>query len=255
MALSNPLNFRGLHRWASDSTNSAVSQSFEAKRTAAVDSDSGLNMKTIASTSLAFFALIGAAFAQLPDQPTIDSAKRDNGKVRDGFTLAAGQILVTRNGVTEKVTQEFVLTNGDHVYPNGDIRLHTGATKRLAGNQLLTLDGLIIDVRVTPQGVAPVIPAGADKGDVGISSRDGITISGSDTFVTRNGVTEKNSRQMHLSNGALVNPDGTVVMKDGSKITLRENQILGFDGVIHEAPIRTENSAAPAPESAGKTNR
>jgi len=43
-----------------------------------------------------------------------------------------------------------------------------------------------------------------------------------------------------------VNPDGTFTTKDGQKVTLRENQILGFDGVLRDAPIHETVPTAPA---------
>lgn len=196
-------------------------------------------MKTIASTTfLALLAMAGAAFAQLPSQPSPNVVNNNNGVVRDGFTLAAGHILITRNGLTEGVVKEYVLTNGTHVYPDGDIRLSDGATVHLKPNQLLTLNGEFQDTPVTA-GVAPVIPPGAKgNNEVGISSRDGISVSGGESFVTRNGVTKKNTSEFKFGNGMKIFPDGTVVKPGGSKFTLREDQVMGFDGEIHSAPVR-----------------
>jgi hypothetical protein len=74
---------------------------------------------------------------------------------------------------------------------------------------------------------------------VGISSIDGITVSGADTFITRNGVTEKVTKKFQLSkSGVVVNPDGSFTSKDGKSLILRENQVLGFDGVLRDARIR-----------------
>jgi hypothetical protein len=53
---------------------------------------------------------------------------------------------------------------------------------------------------------------------------------------------------MKLSNGVVAKPDGTVVLADGHKITLRADQLLGFDGVIHEAPVHL-SPAGPDPSS------
>jgi hypothetical protein len=210
-------------------------------------------MKTIVSISLALCVLMGTAFAQLPSQPTPDDANRQNGVVRDGFTLAkGGRVMVTRDGVTDPVVQEFVLTNGTHLYPNGDIILYTGDRQHLGANQLLTLDGTLFDTPVTAQGVAPVYPPGARKDPVvGVSSRDGITVSGNDTLITRNGVTEKVSKPFQLSSGVVVNPDGSFTPKNGKSLILRENQILGFDGVVRDARIH-DTGPAVTPATSGQ---
>ena len=203
-------------------------------------------MKTLAFASLTLCVLAGTSIAQV-SSPTIDSPKRENGAVRDGFTLSNGQVMVTRDGVTQKVNQEFVLTNGAHVFPDGNIIFYTGAKAHLRPNQLLTLDGMMEDTAVTRSGVAPVFPAGASKDAVvGISSRDGISVSGADTLITRNGVMEKVTKSFQLSGGLVVNPDGSFTSKDGKSLTLRENQVLGFDGVLRDATVR-ESVPAPAP--------
>jgi hypothetical protein len=80
-------------------------------------------------------------------------------------------------------------------------------------------------------------PANAATADVGISSRDGITFSGGDVLVTRNGVTEKLTKELGLPNGLRVQPDGTILTADGGKLTLRPTQILTFEGKLINAPI------------------
>jgi len=156
--------------------------------------------------------------------------------------------MMTRDGMTQLVDQEFVLSNGTHLFPNGDIIYYTGDRDHLRPDQLLTLDGMFFDkIHVSGQGVAPVYPPGATKDPVvGISSRDGITVSGADVFIARNGVMEKITKQIRLTAGVVVNPDGTFTTKDGQKVTLRENQILGFDGVLRDAPIHETVPTAPA---------
>ena len=74
--------------------------------------------------------------------------------------------------------------------------------------------------------------------DIGISARDGITVSGADVMVTRNGRTEKLEAPLKLDGGTIINPDGTVKLSDGRKITLRAEQRLTFDGRLLESPVQ-----------------
>jgi len=81
------------------------------------------------------------------------------------------------------------------------------------------------------------LPQPTAKTEVGVSSRDGITISGGEVFMTRNGRTEKLIKEVVLPNGLIVKPDGTVTNKDGGVATLRPTQVLSFEGMFTEAPV------------------
>jgi hypothetical protein len=102
----------------------------------------------------------------------------------------------------------------------------------------------------TTTAVAPAVTAPASK-DVGISSRDGVTVSGTDTLVTRNGVTEKLSRELKLDNGMRVNSDGTVVTAEGGTFQLRPSQVLTFEGKLLNAPVT--DTAAPTTTTSERT--
>jgi hypothetical protein len=82
--------------------------------------------------------------------------------------------------------------------------------------------------------------------DVGISARDGITVSGADVMVTRNGRTEKLEAPLKLDGGTIINPDGSVRFADGRKVTLRAEQRLTFDGRLLESPVQPNPPPIPA---------
>ena len=195
-------------------------------------------------------ALIAAAttgVGQTTSTTTATNATNANQTVvgasaRDGFTLRGTELVMTRNGVTTKVDREMRLSNGTRVLANGNILAADGSSTSLRANQLLTFDGAFQDVILTPQGVAPISSvdpgsssAPAKTNSVGISSRDGISISGADVFLTRNGVTEKVSSDVRLPNGMVVKPNGTVISGSGNSITLRPNQVVDLNGVLHDA--------------------
>jgi len=80
---------------------------------------------------------------------------------------------------------------------------------------------------------------------VGISARDGIHVSGSEAFITRNGVSEKLTREMVLLNGLSVAPDGTVAMPNGDHMALRADQNITFSGTIETTQPAAPVAVAP----------
>jgi len=154
-----------------------------------------------------------------------------------------------RNGVATKMEHEIVLPNGLRVMPDGKVTLTTGSASMLQEDHLLTLAGAFEPFANPPPGAAAsAASADAAKHDVGISSRDGITVSATDVFITRNGVTDKITADRKLPNGVIAKPDGTVVLADGQHITLRVDQVLDLDGVLHNAPVRP-SPPGPSPSS------
>ena len=115
-------------------------------------------MKTFA---LCFAVLVMFA-ASLPAQPpegvTIPSTAVS---ARDGFTQGKTGILFTHGGVPHLLRREVVLENGLRVKPDGSAILPNGQKANIGNNQLLTPQGSIEDVALTPEGTAPVTSAGS----------------------------------------------------------------------------------------------
>lgn len=87
---------------------------------------------------------------------------------------------------------------------------------------------------------APVNTNPAQAGDgvqIGVARQDGVTLSVDGAVVTRNGATEKLTKDLTLPSGVTVRPDGTVIMADKSEVPLRTTQILTFEGKIVPLPI------------------
>lgn len=102
---------------------------------------------------------------------------------------------------------------------------------------------LLAQVPEPPAGPAPA--EAAPREEVGISANDGITISGKDILVTRNGVSEKLNKEMRLKNDTRVLPDGRIILASGTELSLKANQVLTFAGVVRNVPDRA--AAAPRP--------
>jgi hypothetical protein len=82
---------------------------------------------------------------------------------------------------------------------------------------------------------APVTTNPALAGDgvqIGVARQDGVTVSADGASVTRNGITEKLSKELYLPSGVVVRPNGSVTLADKTETTLRVTQILTFDGKI-----------------------
>ncbi len=92
----------------------------------------------------------------------------------------------------------------------------------------------------------------ASPGPVGISERDGITFAAPDVLITRNGVTETLKKELQLSTGTRVMPNGSVQLPDKGQITLRPNQVLMFDGRLVDA---TDTSPVGSGSAAGGATR
>jgi hypothetical protein len=81
--------------------------------------------------------------------------------------------------------------------------------------------------------------------EVGRSAVDGITISGKQAFVTRNGKTDELMDELVLDDGTRVFPDGTIRTAGGKMITLNQDQVLRFNGKIAVAPIKEAVKSSP----------
>lgn len=228
-----------------------------AKRSAVWDSDKSAestrsdspDMKTL------FFSLLGIAggmdLAQVSPPGIVPGGAVT---ARDGFTKHGTSVLLTRNGVTQKVEREVAIENGLRVRADGAVTLPGGEKATLRANQLLTFSGAFEDTALSPQGTAPmtsvVTPAQKVGEEVGVSATDGVTVSGGAVMVTRNGVMERLAQDLTLANGTRVQPDRTVTFPDGRQVTLRGTQVLTFEGLLLESPTRT-TPAPPGPRDGG----
>jgi hypothetical protein len=109
---------------------------------------------------------------------------------------------------------------------------------------LLLAANIFAQAQTTTTTVTASEPVPQKSSEVGISAHDGITLSGAEVFITRNGGTEKLTKILELPNGMRVQPDGVIITRDGGKFSLRLSQVLTFDGKLLDAPI--VESVAPA---------
>jgi hypothetical protein len=209
-------------------------------------------MKTLPLTLLLGATLaVAGAYGQRelnPNAPAPPTTSIPTGTTRDGFYVRDNhgqtEVFMVRNGKTTLVAQEIDFPNGIRVLPNANITLRDGRESTLLPNQWLDFDGRIDDNYIA----AAPSPNSKVARESGISSRDGITVSGHDVFITRNGVATKVIAETRLESGIMVRPDGTIRLANGHSIVLRPDQVLDFKGVIHEAPV-VPSPAGVAPSS------
>jgi hypothetical protein len=190
------------------------------------------------------FALLIAGSAAVHAQATADSDTVNNARmsytfsVRDGFTRANGDTLMTYKGVTRKVNRDVMLNNGLRMAPNGNAVLPNGQRIFLNSNQILTFDGNVDITPLLPSGVAPLGSGGTAstqaRPDVGMYVRDGITGTNNSAFITQNGYTLQVTSDIHLDSGILVQSNGNITLANGTRVTLRPGQLLTFDGALEE---------------------
>jgi hypothetical protein len=205
--------------------------------------------------------MLTSALAQVKDGPSLAPARPnafDGPRAvattsHDGFWLRQKVPVMTHNGVTTPLTDNMALPNGLRVQKNGTVTLLNGDKSVLQENRLLTFDGQFVPLPLAMEAAAGTIPtvpdvSRAEKKEVGLSSKDGITVSGTDVLITRNGVTDKVTKDMKMPNGALVRSDGRITLANGQHITLRPDQLLDLNGVLRESPV-LPNPAGPAPSS------
>jgi hypothetical protein len=203
---------------------------------------------------------LSAAFAQTPPAQTssdspIKTLPADS--ERDGFFLRGADAYMIHNGVTTKMEREVVFPNGLRVLPDGKVTLPNGVASTLRETYLLDIRGGFVPlshppVVATTTTTQTTTTSAAEKREVGVSDRDGITVSGTDVFITRNGITDKLTADQKLPNGVTAHPDGSILMGDGRRITLRVDQLLDLNGVLHDAPVRP---SAPGPEPSSSTTQ
>jgi hypothetical protein len=212
-----------------------------------------MGMKTFILSSLFLGGFLAASLAATPEEINAANATRTQpgASIRDGFTLRGTETVMTHNGVTTKLERDVLLRNGMRVHANGNITSRDGGTTSLRPNQLLTFDGDIEEVALTPDGVAPLsaIAEGPSPRGTAGAARDGITVVNGEAFLTRDGVAERIRADVRLPNGAVAKSDGTVVLSNGNSIALRSDQILDLKGVLHDMRVRPaalgQRSTAP----------
>jgi hypothetical protein len=85
--------------------------------------------------------------------------------------------------------------------------------------------------------------ANATTTQVGATPRDGFTLKGTEVVMTLHGVTTKVEHDVRIADGVRVQANGTILWRDGSKTSLGPNQLLAFDGQMHDVTLTADGIA------------
>jgi len=130
--------------------------------------------------------------------PVIDHVARRN-----------GQILLIEDGDERPLDREMVFPDGSKVLPDGTMRTPGNKFRRLVDGEWFTMDGKTIAARDT------------------ISLQEGTVVVQKDGSLFK----LRPAQTLMMNDGTKALGNGTVVMKDGSTVTLTEGQVITVEGV------------------------
>jgi len=137
---------------------------------------------------------------------------------RDGYFLQNGKVMVLRNGNISEITQETTFDNGMRIQQDGTVILADGTRQRLSDSQWLSMDGSFSDRNTI------------DRNFTAQNNRDGFFLQNGKVMQFRDGNVTEVTAEVSLSNGSRILPDGTLIMKDGTRSTITANKFVTMDG-------------------------
>jgi hypothetical protein len=124
-----------------------------------------------------------------------------------------GKMFAEHAGNKIPMEEPITFSGGVKVTTNGTFTVNGGKERKFQEGQILNADGTLI----SPDGtITPVV--------------DHVTLEKGQVVVIKDGEKTPVSKTAVLADGSQVNPDGTVLRKDGSKFRLLDGQILRLNG-------------------------
>jgi hypothetical protein len=152
----------------------------------------------------------------------------DGAHHKDGYTFRNGKVVLFKEGRETPVTAEVTFRNGSRLLPDGFIVFKDGRRERFVEDRWIDLDGEYVVV------------------DAGIDDFDGYYLEGGRVYVIRDRRPVLVTVEVTLNDGSRLSPDGTIILKSGTRSRLTEGQRLSREGKIVEhrgtATTRTAES-------------
>lgn len=132
--------------------------------------------------------------------------------VFDHVMMKRGKVALMKDGETSVVSSTIIVPGGTSVYADGSVMLPTGSRRRLLDGELFRLDGKAI------------------------ATKDTITLQQGKVMVQKDGsmFSVAAGRNLTMNDGTKVFGDGTVIKADGTRVTLREGDVITIDGVVRK---------------------
>ena len=163
-----------------------------------------------------------------------------DGAHKDGYSLKNGKVVMSKGGNEVAVTAEVTLHNGSRLTPDGFIIDRAGKRERFQESRWITLDGDYFDV--------------ADADITATDNFDGYYYEGGKVYVMRDHRPEIITVEITLTDGSRISPDGTFILKDGTRNRMSEGQRVSKQGKPVEGKAKTSaesvNASHKAVESA-----
>ena len=141
---------------------------------------------------------------------------------RNGYFIQNGKVMVIRDGSTSEINGVATFDNGMRIQPDGVIILVDGTRQNLRDGQWLSTDGRFSERRNNDNMAMRQ----------NMNTRDGYFIQDGKVMTFRDGHVSAVTTETTLNNGARLQADGTLIMKDGTRSTLNASQFVTIEGNI-----------------------
>ncbi len=140
--------------------------------------------------------------------------KMQNNKINDANSIQMteylkmknGKMLMIKDGKMSQMNKEKKLSNGTMVSTNGMLKMKNGQTMMLKNGDMINMHGMMMKNY--------------------IKMKDGRMI------MMKDGRMIMMEKDMKMSNGAMVSPNGKVKMKNGHAMMMKNGQMMDMNGMI-----------------------
>ena len=134
--------------------------------------------------------------------------------VIDHLVMLKGMLNLIKDGESQVLSREYKLADGSVIGSDGTVRGADGRLRRLLDGQIFKLDGSAIGTADTVTRI---------KGEI-VLQKDG------------GRVTLRPAQTIMMSDGTKVSGNGTVTKPDGTRVTIKEGEIVRIEGVKGAQP-------------------
>ncbi len=156
------------------------------------------------------------------------------GAHKDGYTVRGGKVLMMKDGRETPVTAEVTFGNGSRLGLDGFIITREGRRERFQDDRWISLDGDYVVVDATSDDF------------------DGYYLDGGRVYVMRDNTPVLLTVDFTFGDGSRLSPDGTIVLRDGSRSRLSEGQRVSKEGKAVAGKHTAAAHAAVAPAAPSK---